>query len=353
MAWAQLAQAGLAFAGNLFGASQANKAADKAMTKSHIFQQELAQQAQGFQVDLADKQNSMVSGINSRIEAHNAQERIRSIESGPITSLVSGSIDFGALVRDAEAAGFNPLTVLRAGGMAGYSNSYSAQTGYTPSYMTFHEYGAIPNGPAVMQAAAAAPVVNGWSDATNAALGAWNAYDPYKAERGQLELGLARAQIANLGSDTAANNRRFTIPTWTGSGFKTTTGGFGGMVQSALASTSATGSKSGSSGADGRPKAFEAGDVKVTNPWHPSTGISVNPKRADAEAMETRYAETIAEIHGIGSYLSDTMYNPGATVTIRPGSIAANIRDRYLSMAKSWEAKASGNAAVSGGPSMW
>lgn len=302
MVWAQIAQAGIAGLGTFLGGQSANKAADKAATKAQVFQLELNYQAFENQKHLANNQYSQIQFINDKIDQHNYAERQRAQAEGSSTE---SSIDFDRLVKDSEAAGFNPLTVLRAGGLAGYS---STKGGYSPQYMTYLPVGEISqiNNPGQ---AVAAPVTNSLGDAVNAALGAWNSYDPYKAERGQMELALARAQLKNLDSDTAANNRRLAIPTWTGSGFKTTTGGFGGAVKSALAATAAPGAKG-----LGAPSVWKAGDVDVTNPIPYKAG-SVNPNFADAAALEDRYGELGGSVLGIGNMLADLYQNRAAIGT--------------------------------------
>lgn len=81
------------------------------------------------------------------------------------------------MVRDAEAAGFNPLTALRNGGAAGFT------TTTTPGLST------------------AQRVVNGISGAAQSFLAN---FDPFADRRRELEFKLAEAQIANLNADTLA-----------------------------------------------------------------------------------------------------------------------------------------------------
>lgn len=108
----------------------------------------------------------------------------------------SGRIDLKQLVKDAERAGFNPLTVLRNGGAAGYQQTHH------PAFSTAEVVGEALGG------------------IGNTIAG----YDPHAEARRTLETDLAKAQIANLQADTAARNRASIggVPTWTGSSVKHT-----------------------------------------------------------------------------------------------------------------------------------
>nr|QJB21443.1 MAG: hypothetical protein [Microvirus sp.] len=93
------------------------------------------------------------------------------------TQVVNNSIDLGKLREDAEKNGFNPLTIIRGGGLAGYGSMNTTTTGTIP----------------------AAPDTR-LSDAMQifgSGMAQWQ-YDPYGQQKSQMELRLAEAQIRAL-----------------------------------------------------------------------------------------------------------------------------------------------------------
>lgn len=90
---------------------------------------------------------------------------------------MTSTVDYKRMVKEAEAAGFNPLTALRNGGAAGFT------TTTTPGLST------------------AQRVVGGISGAAQSFLAN---FDPFADRRRELEFKLAEAQIANLNADTLA-----------------------------------------------------------------------------------------------------------------------------------------------------
>ena len=101
----------------------------------------------------------------------------------PQTQTQTGSIDLKRLVADAEAAGFNPLTIVRAGGLAGYASTTFATSGG----------GNSPFGAALQT--------------FGSGVAAWQ-YDPYSQQRQAMEFKLAQAQLDNLNASTAALGSR-------------------------------------------------------------------------------------------------------------------------------------------------
>lgn len=95
------------------------------------------------------------------------------------------SVDYRKMVREAEAAGFNPLTALRNGGAAGFSNSITH-----------------------------APL--GAGDVLSAAGDFFANFDPLNDDKRELEADLVKAQIENLNADTSARKIGFAgVPTYT------------------------------------------------------------------------------------------------------------------------------------------
>lgn len=97
----------------------------------------------------------------------------------------SGRIDLRQLVKDAERAGFNPLTVLRNGGAAGYTQTHH------PALST-------------------ATVVGEALGNIGATLAT---YDPHADEKRQAERALYDAQLENLQADSGVKMRSLNVPT--------------------------------------------------------------------------------------------------------------------------------------------
>lgn len=93
----------------------------------------------------------------------------------------TGSIDLMRLRADAEAAGFNPLTIIRGGGLAGYANTTFSGGGFSPFGEALSTFGS--------------------------GVAAWQ-YDPYSQQRQAMEFKLAQAQLDNLNASTAALGSR-------------------------------------------------------------------------------------------------------------------------------------------------
>lgn len=335
--------AGTSLLGGLFGSRQASRNA----TRQHDRNVEYMSRAQGNQIELAEQQNQQTRAVNDRIGEHNANvlanfsTESRS-EDTRVTQASAGAIDFGRLVRDSEAAGFNPLTVLRAGGLAGYSVSNTVtdtafRSTFTPvrELMTYIAPGQIPQAGGTPSA----PVqenINYVGDALNAGLAAYNAYDPNAAERAQLEMGIARAQIANYASDTARNRHAMRVPTWTAPGTVRTRGGVGGYAQ-------------GGGGSGAMPAGIgvykpEQGPATITNPWKDGSVASAWP---DAEVIETRNGEIPAAIYSVIQPFVDIGENisPGFAGRVTKGagrvqnatSYAVNkLREQYNNLTASW-----------------
>lgn len=103
----------------------------------------------------------------------------------PKPQTITNTIDIKRLRDDAEAAGFNPLTIIRGGGLAGYGSQHlpaGPDTRFSDALMTF-----------------------------GSAVSEWQ-YDPYGQQRSLAELRLAEAQIAELGRRGAPSNMSFQTP---------------------------------------------------------------------------------------------------------------------------------------------
>lgn len=162
-------------------------------------------------------------------------------------------INYKQMVEDAEAAGFNPLTALRAGGGAGFTTTtHPALSGYSPIGNAFQTVGAA--------------LAN---------------YDPQANARADLETKLLTAQLANVQADTKQRMRSFEVPVRTGA---TAHDQSGNAIRSAAAQ--------GGIGFSAKP---EQGDFTVTNPY----GFGqVAPDVPDAQQFEDRNGEILGSIYG-------------------------------------------------------
>lgn len=394
MVWAVAAQAGASLLGGMLGNSSAKKEAAKAHERqvqlnaqSVVWQANLNNDAFNKQMtmnadtdnrqkalndqsrdnqlilnaDAYNRQQALMAAanqevhlLNDRVDAYNRDildNHSTSVTTTDSTanssyenySTSAGAIDFGRMVRDAEAAGFNPLTVLRAGGLAGYATTVGKTWGSTAESssstvshkaaretMGYFAPSSTPQGPGAGQAAWAqaahgavtggqvnhpgqaqqATLENPWMNAVNAGINAWNNHDPGKAARQQLEMGLTRAQIDNLTSDTALNGRSgWNVPTYTGNSTVASSGGVRGAINSALGGVATP----------------TPGEVKVTNPW--PHGV-VNPTLRDAAAHEDRYGEVVGSVMGVVNFLGDAYHRQ-----TQPGS---TLREGINSLANEW-----------------
>ncbi len=160
----------------------------------------------------------------------------------------SNRVDYVQMVADAEAAGFNPLTVLRNGGSAGYMQT--AHPGLS-----------------------SAEIIGGGLSQVGNFLAD---FDPFADDKRELESRLVEAQIANLNASTADYGRRSLA----------SPGSFN-VPQSSAGQIERR--PSGQAAALGKPGVPEAGDLTVTNPWQSAV---VDPKVRDASAFEERYGDS-------------------------------------------------------------
>lgn len=161
-------------------------------------------------------------------------------------------------MRDAQAAGFNPLTALRNGGAAGFS--------ITSQPVLSSGYGAIGE--------ALGEIGNTIAN-----------FDPFEDKLREVQYRTMQAQLEGLQLDnSAARTRMFDVP----------------------AVTARTRVASGPALAVG--PAPEPGDRTVTNPW---TSAEVNPDYLDAEVFEARYgdSEVAQMLYGARNMWADHKHN--------------------------------------------
>ena len=208
--------------------------------------------------------------------------------------------ELGRLVKDAQKAGFNPLTLLRAGGGAGYSSG----AGFTPL-----SSGSLTSGSLTSGSLSSSSLTSGSLTATpltrqapvEQAVGgdpfgdflanfgrdfAAN-FDPFANDKREQEYRLIESQIASYNAGTLS---RSAPP----------------AVQQHYGSSDYERRPSGQAGALGKPAKWEAGDVSVTNPWK---DFDVNPSVSDGSVYEDRYGEVGGSIAGLGVAAADIWHN--------------------------------------------
>lgn len=183
-------------------------------------------------------------------------------------------VDYKRMVRDAEAAGFNPLTALRNGGAAGFTTTTSTSPG-------------ISLGEALVDGAKA-----GWQ----------HFLDDREIQRQDAQrFDLVQAQLRNYDADTALKWQAYDLAQ---------------VRQSTVVTGTGPGSRPASP--PNQTPTPEPGERTATNPFKP--GAEIDPERPDAAGWEERYGEP-------GQY-------PGAYLTVKD-DIAHNWRNDPWGTAKS------------------
>lgn len=174
------------------------------------------------------------------------------------------------MVREAEAAGFNPLTAIRNGGSAGFSVTNST----TP---------AVP---------LSARLADGVANATQTFFAN---FDPHADAMREKQYALIDAQVRNLNAQSGA-----IFPAMPG-GFHSP-GTYGGTYE---------GRASGKAGqlSGIAPTAPEAGDRTATNVFPAGTEWEANPYLVDAELWEQRYWEVGGAIGALVNGVGDHFWN--------------------------------------------
>lgn len=174
----------------------------------------------------------------------------------------------GQLTEDAQAAGFNPLTVLRGGG----ASSYNAGAGMAPLSATR----SFSSPPQPQQYATRQAVGGSPSGVAMQAVGDFlENFDPFADQKKEQEYQLVASQIAALNASALSG-----VPRGAGS----------------YASSTTERRPSGVGGALGKPAKWQAGDVNVTNPFQTEP---VNKDWSDAATWEQRYGEPGSWIGGV------------------------------------------------------
>ena len=113
------------------------------------------------------------------------------------TSSFSGGIDFEQFRIDAEAAGFNPIGAMRAGGLSGYAFGTGSSTTHMPALADNRLSNAL--------------------QIFGSGVSQWT-YDPLAARRSEVELKLAEATLQHFSKTGAPGNMSLGVPGFTAPG---------------------------------------------------------------------------------------------------------------------------------------
>ncbi|MDN2583399.1 hypothetical protein [Aquibium sp. ELW1220] len=172
----------------------------------------------------------------------------------------TSTVDYVQLVKNAEKAGFNPLTALRNGGAAGFTTTST---------------------PALSPMGIAGEVLGGVGNFLQN-------FDPLADQKREAEYRLVEAQIANLDASTSALTRpgSFNVPARTAGNVERRPSGTPGQLSAPNPARF------------GGPLTPEIKTPEATNPWHRSTGALIDPNAPNASVWEDRYGELIGSVAG-------------------------------------------------------
>lgn len=205
-------------------------------------------------------------------------------------SATRSKVHLRQLVSDAEKAGFNPLTILRAGGLSAYTDTFSKS--FSRSKTKGSSSSSSPMGAGIAAAAnTLGGAIENMSSPAAGAAQAWNA-PPASLPAAQAEYDMVKRALRDVPPGTLGTQPRLPASsTW-----EAKTPALSGAVTD------------GSGGQPMQPT-FEA--PTVTNPFHPSLGVWVDPAAPDAEAFSTRYgdSEIFSTIGGVLTAGTDIWHN--------------------------------------------
>lgn len=210
-------------------------------------------------------------------------------------TVIKGEVDYAKMVKDAEAAGFNPLTAMRNGGSAGFSSTSQPSTPLSRQAPTMQ--------------ATARQVGQRYVAQTASALGAGVAqmgdfianFDPFRDQQREMETRLVEAQIANLNASTQ-RTRFGQVPTYSAGrtavqmGSTVRRGQTFKSIVDALPANAAL------------PQTPTVERPTLTNPLG-DLGLPIDKRVSDAEQWEQRYAAPGEWIGGAYVMTRDLMHN--------------------------------------------
>ncbi|AXH78109.1 MAG: hypothetical protein [Microviridae sp.] len=229
-------------------------------------------------------------------------------------------VDTDAMMKAAEASGFNPATWLNAGGMQAYTQTQ--HEGHEIEYGAFADKAFALMSPesALVTASQAQNIPSTMSVFGNAASSAFGEYQKLDAQQQSQEfqkelLGIQLNAIRQnrAGSTTQTVNQG--TPSYSTSGGTTTRGG----AASQSAALSGLGYPNSwfnptpydatlkKGGVNDPGQAFETDKVKVMNPFV-RVGVKVDPDLPGAESVEDTYGDLAGSVYGFVKFPNDLVY---------------------------------------------
>lgn len=239
-------------------------------------------------------ENARMDELNqSRLEVVNQKNEALGREMLTIPEVTTGWSDMRGLVEDAEAAGFNPLSVLRAGGLSLYAGKMTTGHNAADAFKLMSPSAQFGTPTTIQREPSMLEVVG---SAGNAALSTFQSgYKTMQAQDFQMmTLDRQLAAIAQAGGNRSLN----LAGNGTGGLYVPMTGGGG------LSGAGGGTAKSGGLSDLPYPQKWTNDDVKVTNPhnmW------PVDRTQADAEYFEQRYGDVFQELFGASNLVHDTV----------------------------------------------
>lgn len=239
---------------------------------------------------------SIAGGLIGGSSSGKSREKTKSKTKSTSTTRTRSHL--GQMVKAAERNGFNPLTVLRSGGLSAYATSQN--TGYSISRGVSRgrnsQSTSAPLGSAIAGAAQSigAAVGDIGSSTAQGASDAWAGLrtvttDPVVAKAQEYDLVQQQLKSGPGPGTTTEDGGNPYLPgssTWWQN---TPPLGYDAKKVSGLLPT------------------FEA--PTVTNPVHPETGFRANPWAMDAEMAETRYGDILSNVAGVYNVGADLYWN--------------------------------------------
>lgn len=228
---------------------------------------------------------ALIGGLFARSAAKKAAKAAEEAAKIPVVTENESSHKVDLLGMNAAAieAGYNPMTLLNAGGLSAFTTSYSKSTTTGHNAMAAAQaQAAVPSMGSVFAGALGSTLDNLTSTVFKAAAPMSKDYFPPAPPKA---MGMADA----LGWSTLAN-----------------TAGGANVRGSSGFSTGMNGKAANSNVPLGNPLAPVAGEVTVTNPWPVQ---KVDPYFRDAEGTETRSSDVVSNAYGVWVTGMDWMYD--------------------------------------------
>ncbi|QCS37302.1 hypothetical protein [Tortoise microvirus 82] len=314
----QLALAGLGAAGSIFSGISGRNAAKK---------------TQKLQIEAANFANAY---NRDQVKAYNAKGLKASKELAATPEITTqststeSSVNIEGMMKAAEAAGINPITFIRNGGLQAYAKNsgwdvttrsgHNAVAAAQLRMGTMHQISATP----ISHVPGAGEAVGqGISQFAGAAGNYFNqqSAQAFTADQAQLQRDFQREMLmAQLGGvqqgGSIPGGRSFYVPGFSTAGptvTRQTQGGLAGI---------------------GTPTAPTAGDREVTNPYPVGSGINVDPRWVNAEQAESRYGDILQELFGVATFGADVWKNVSGYLATSPTwrGIKDTVKDLGLSV---------------------